>query len=238
MRWTALATDYDGTIAHDGLMDEATVDALTRLKASGRRLIMVTGRELAELKDVCKSLGLFDLVVAENGAVLYDPEAGEEVTLAPTPSEELVARLRAAGVPDISVGRSIVALWKPHEVTALEVIRDLGLELHIVFNKQAVMILPSAISKATGLAAACGRLGLEAENIVGIGDAENDHAFIEACGFGVAVANAIPSLKERADLVTQGERGAGAAELIELMLADDLASLAPVRPAASGQARG
>ena len=238
MRIRALATDYDGTIAHDGIVDDATVEALKTLKASGRMLIMVTGRELDQLIEVCPSLPIFDVVVAENGAVLYDPPTGFEQVLSGGPSLELVRRLRDAGVPDISVGRSIIATWKPYEVAALAAIRDLGLELQIVFNKEAVMILPTTVNKATGLGAALRRVDLSPDSVVGVGDAENDHAFMRACGRSVAVANAIPSLKSEASWITAGERGAGVRELIERILADDLASmpehrdpLSTVRPA-------
>src|SRR5215471_5467938 len=104
-----LATDYDGTLAHDGALEARTVAALERLKASGRALVLVTGRELDDLKSVCHRLDLFDLVVAENGALLYEPGAGEELLLTQPPSLVLVERLKAAGVPRISVGRSIIA---------------------------------------------------------------------------------------------------------------------------------
>ena len=66
------------------------------------------------------------------------------------------------------------------------------------------MILPSGINKATGLAAALDEMGLSAHNVVGIGDAENDHAFLRAVGYGVAVANALPKLKETADRTMKG----------------------------------
>lgn len=49
MRYVALATDYDGTLAHHGVVDGPTLEALRRLKESGRRLVLVTGRELPEL---------------------------------------------------------------------------------------------------------------------------------------------------------------------------------------------
>jgi hydroxymethylpyrimidine pyrophosphatase-like HAD family hydrolase len=225
MRFLALATDYDGTIARDGIVEVETASALQRLKDSGRKLILVTGRELPELVVACPDLKLFDFVVAENGAVIFDPQKKQETVLAALPSEVLVARLRADGVPGISVGRTIIALWKPYELHALEAIRDLGLELHIIFNKQAVMILPSTVSKATGLTEVLGRLEIDPENVVGVGDAENDHAFIDFCGFGVAVDNAIVSLKERVHYVTQGARGTGVVELIDQILEDDLKSL-------------
>ena len=60
----------------------------------------------------------------------------------------------------------------------LEAIRDLGLELQIIFNKGAVMVLPAGVNKASGLAVALARLGLSPHNVVGVGDAENDHAFL------------------------------------------------------------
>jgi hypothetical protein len=84
------------------------------------------------------------------------------------------------------------------------------------------MILPSGVNKATGLAALLKEAGISAEEVVGVGDAENDHAFLEYCGVGVAVANALPMLKERADFVTNGARGDGVAELIDMILADDV----------------
>jgi hydroxymethylpyrimidine pyrophosphatase-like HAD family hydrolase len=99
-----------------------------------------------------------------------------------------------------------------------ETIRDMGLELQVIFNKGAVMILPTGVNKATGLRAALETLQLPAESVVGVGDAENDHAFLEACGFGVAVSNALPSLKKHADHVTEADHGAGVVELIDGML--------------------
>src|SRR5438067_12736811 len=87
-------------------------------------------------------------------------------------------------------------------------------ELHVIFNKGSVMVLPSGVNKATGLTAALAELGLAPEHTVGVGDAENDHAFLSLCGCGAAVANALPALKEKADLVTRGARGAGVTELI------------------------
>ena len=85
------------------------------------------------------------------------------------------------------------------------------------------MVLPSGVNKASGLAAALTALGVSPLQAVGIGDAENDHAFLKLCGCAVAVANALASVKQDADFVTAGSRGTGVQELIEEMLADDLA---------------
>lgn len=228
MRYLMLACDYDGTIAHNGRVDEPTLTALTRVRQSGRKLLLITGRELDDLQAIFPHLELFDRVVAENGALLYSPETREEKVLSEAPSGRFVEELVRRGVGPISVGRVIVATWTPHENTVLEVIRDLGLEMQVIFNKGAVMVLPSGVNKASGLTAALAELGLSPHNTVGVGDAENDHAFLSLCEFSVAVANALPTVKERANWVTSHDHGAGTTELIDQLLATDLAEFAPL----------
>lgn len=174
---------------------------------------------------VLPRLDLFDWVIAENGALLYRPSTREEKLLAGTPPQEFIATLHERNVP-FSVGRVIVATFEPHETTVLEVIRDLGLELQVIFNKGAVMVLPSGVNKATGLAAALEALKLSAHNVVGVGDAENDHAFLQLCECSAAVANALPAVMDHADFVTRADHSAGVRELIDEILKDDLRSLA------------
>jgi HAD superfamily hydrolase (TIGR01484 family) len=225
MRYHALACDYDGTIAHDGQVDEATVEALQQVRQSGRKVILVTGRELDDLILACPRLDLFDRVVAENGALLYRPSTREEKLLADPPPEEFARELKRRGAERVSVGRVIVATWEPHETTAVEVIRDLGLELQVIFNKGAVMVLPSGVNKATGLNAALLELGLSAHNVVGVGDAENDHAFLHTCECSVAVANALETLKQHVDWVTTKGHGAGTSELCRALIDSDLSHI-------------
>lgn len=225
MRYHALACDYDGTIAHDGRVEPATEAALERLAASGRHLILVTGRELPDLQRAFPRLELFDRVVAANGGLLYRPGTREERLLTEPADPRLVARLEAEEVTPLSVGRAIVATWEPNDPIVLGAIRDLGLELEIIFNKGAVMVLPAGITKASGLRAALLELGLSAHDVVGVGDAENDHAFLTLCEVAVAVGNALPALKDRADLVLDAPRGEGVERLIARILDDDLSSI-------------
>jgi HAD superfamily hydrolase (TIGR01484 family) len=227
MRFLALCCDYDGTLALNGQVDEETLVALEQVRASGRRLLLVTGRELEDLQRVFPRLDLFDRVVAENGALLYRPADHEEERLGESPPDEFVRALIDRGVSPISIGRSIVATWTPHEIAVLETIRDLGIERQVIFNKGAVMVLPSGVNKATGMCEALDELGFSAHNAVAIGDAENDHAFLDACECAVAVANALPMLKNRADFVTRSDHGAGVRELVEMLVADDLRELEP-----------
>jgi hydroxymethylpyrimidine pyrophosphatase-like HAD family hydrolase len=222
MRYLALATDYDGTLAHHGVVAGESWEAVRRLRASGRKVLLVTGRELDDLVSICPHLDLFDRVVAENGALLYRPDTRQEHPLAPPPPAEFVRALQQRGVRPLGVGRSIVATVEPHQTTALQAIHDLGLELQVIFNKGAVMVLPAGVNKATGLCAALDELGLSPHNVVGVGDAENDHAFMNSCECSVAVANALPAVQKRADFVTPGAHGIGVRQLIDELLTDDL----------------
>src|SRR5690242_2307431 len=135
MRYLGLACDYDGTVAHHGRVDDQTIAALERVRASGRKLLLVTGRLLDDLMSVFPRVDLFDRVVAENGALLYRPAAKEQKVLGEPPPDAFVDRLRQAGVTPLGRGHVIVATWEPHETTVLAVIRELGLELQVIFNK-------------------------------------------------------------------------------------------------------
>ena len=109
----AIASDYDGTLAENDVVPASTVAALARFKASGRTLILVTGRHLPDLKEVFGSLLLFDLVVVENGGLLYFPGSGEVRPLAAPPSEAFVASLRRRGPAASSMHRSPTARRAP-----------------------------------------------------------------------------------------------------------------------------
>jgi HAD superfamily hydrolase (TIGR01484 family) len=222
MRYLALACDYDGTIAWDSVVSERTIQALLDLKKTGRKLILVTGRELDDLLKVFPQVDLFDCVVAENGALIYKPDSRDERKLTKRPPEEFIRELIHRGADRVSVGRVIVATWRPHETTALEVIRDMGLELQVIFNKGAVMILPSGVNKATGLKAALKEMGISPDSVVGIGDAENDHAFLSLCGYSVAVQNALDTVKQEVNWVTSERSGDGTVQLIRTLIATDL----------------
>lgn len=221
MRYLALATDYDGTLATDGAVDRETVAALRRLAAAGRKLILVTGRQLNDLLRVFPDAPLFDAIVAENGAVLYRPASRAMRLLAPPPPAEFVQTLERRGVGPLWRGQVVVATVQPNETAVMDVIRELGLDLQVILNKGSVMVLPASVDKASGLRAALDELALSPRNVVAIGDAENDQAFLAICGCGVAVANALDALKAAAGHVTRGEAGAGVREIIDSLISTD-----------------
>jgi len=204
-----------------GVVAKSTLAALERLLGSGRKLVLVTGRQLPDLQRIFPQLLLFERVVAENGAVLHRPATSETKLLAEPPPQAFMDTLHRHCV-GFSAGSVIVDARQPDDERILAVIRELGLELQVIYNKGAAMVLPSGVNKGTGLLAALSEMCISHHNTVGIGDAENDHALLSTCECGVAVANSIETLKQRADITTVAPHGRGVEELIDRLLRDDL----------------
>jgi 3-deoxy-D-manno-octulosonate 8-phosphate phosphatase KdsC-like HAD superfamily phosphatase len=130
--------------------------------------------------------------------------------------------LRERGVAPLEEGAVVVAIHDPHGGVMLEVIRELGLEIHVIFNRGAVLALLPGINKATGVDVAVGSFGMSRHEVAGVGDGENDHSLLEYCECGVAVGNAVDSLKEIAAFVTRGANGTGVSELVDELIENDL----------------
>jgi hydroxymethylpyrimidine pyrophosphatase-like HAD family hydrolase len=209
----AVAVDYDGTIAEHGEASEAALHALAELRRRGRRVILCTGRILAELSDVFPDFEAhFDAVVAENGAVLLLPGSDARALAAPLPAA-LREALRDSGVP-ARAGTVILATQASFDAQVLHEIGRIQVDAQLVRNRSELMVLPSGVSKATGLREALAELGVSSHNTIAFGDAENDHAIMQACEVGVAVGNAVAGLRERADVVLPDDDGRAVAAFL------------------------
>jgi hypothetical protein len=208
-------------LAHEGRVAPKTLKVLGRARKAGKKLILITGRTLDDLRTVFSEISLFDLIVAENGAILLDPTTGAEESLCPAVPASFLTQLSERSVP-FSVGKCVIATCRPHEIVIEQVTARLNLQLAVSLNRESVMVLPRGIDKASGLKAAVQRLKIPLSEVVGIGDAENDIPFLNLCGFSAAVANAIDALKQQVDQVTEGSDGAGASEIVEQVIAGEL----------------
>jgi hydroxymethylpyrimidine pyrophosphatase-like HAD family hydrolase len=224
MRYSVLAVDYDGTLARDGIVPDEAVAALQRLRASGRRAVLVTGRHLDDIRSIFGAVQLFDVVVLENGALLWGPRADRVELLGPPPDGRLVEALRQRDVEPLHLGHGVIATSERNRDVVQGAIDELDLDLLTIPNKGALMVLPPGVDKASGLLAALKELGTSAASTVAIGDADNDMALLSVAALAVAVANAEPQVKAAADLVTAGGFADGVIELIDALIRDDLAS--------------
>jgi len=204
MKLTVLALDYDGTIAVQGVLDQAVRAAIQGLRRQGIVVVLVTGRILRDLQRSAGDLHFVDAIVAENGGVLAHPEAGSTTVLGQPPPAAFLQELIRQGIAT-GIGQCLVEADAMDAAAIIASIRQLGLPLSVAFNRGRLMVLPQAISKASGLHAALRLLGRSAHNALGIGDGENDHALLEACELGVAVAWGHPALIAAADAVVPGQ---------------------------------
>lgn len=208
----AVALDYDGTLTSTGRLDDTILRALRALRQERLKVVLVTGRIPWELLDLCPHAEeLFDRIVWENGAVVWGVR-GARVLAPPVPAELEEALVRRGVV--LRRGQAILAGHARDAVAALEEIGRLGLEVQVVRNRQELMLVPAGVSKGTGLFDALGDLGISRHSTLAVGDAENDHSLLGACELGVAVANAVPSLKEAADVVLSRGGSEGLAEFL------------------------
>lgn len=202
MRLRAIAVDYDGTIATDGVLHPAVRESIRQARQRGVVVVIVTGRILSDLRCVAGGLDFVDGVVAENGAVISLPN-GHTTSLGQAPPLSLLAELTGQGIA-LQVGRCVVEMDAAFAKVAISLIRKLESPLAITFNRSRMMLLPDSISKSCGLRELLNILGVSLHNALGIGDAENDHELLNSCEYGVAVEWGSYFLKQQADHVISG----------------------------------
>jgi hydroxymethylpyrimidine pyrophosphatase-like HAD family hydrolase len=222
VHFSALACDYDGTLAFADRIGPEALAALERARQAGLHLVLVTGRTFFDLTRVCERLDLFDGVVAENGAVLYFPRAGLLRDQAPPTPQRVLADLDHRGI-FYQVGRVIVATARADEAGVREALSATGVSLELVYNRSALMLVPQGVTKGTGVRQVIHELALSPHDVLALGDAENDLELFEACGFTGCPGDAVPMLREHADWVFPGENGrAVAAAIIGPILGGEL----------------
>lgn len=208
----ALAIDFDGTLAQHDRPNPDALAALGEFREAGGSVVLVTGRIMSELLAVFPEVhDHVDVVVGENGAVIETEGLGR--ALAPAVSEGFCDSLAERGVR-FRRGDVLVACSASDEAVVLAEVRRLELEYQLIRNRGELMVLPAGVSKGSGLFEALGDLGLSRHNTISIGDAENDHSLIDVAELGVAVGDAVESLKAHADVTLDEPNGAGVAAFV------------------------
>ncbi|MBN1179371.1 MAG: HAD hydrolase family protein [Anaerolineae bacterium] len=230
MHISIVAADFDGTMSQGDVLAPEAGHALRRWRESGRFTALVSGRSFEFLHALQEREQAFDLIVAENGAVLYNTHTDEMFLPFGEVPDDLIDTLEKLGVP-LWRGIAIAGTRTPYDDAAWVASRELGLPVHVETNRSEVMLLPQGASKGAGLLHLLQRVGMSPRNVVAIGDAENDLSLLQAAEVKVAVANAIKGLKEIADYVTPEPEAAGVARFVERYLLDGQAFDFPVRSA-------
>jgi hypothetical protein len=157
---------------------------------------------------------LFAGIVWEDGAVLHHTVADEVYLPFGRIDPRLVEALELAGVP-LEHGKAIVSTRIPYDETVWHVLNEWGGDAVIVHNRGMVRILPPGTAKGAGLERLLGLCGFSPRNLVSFGDGEDDLSLLQLGETGVAVADAVSSLREVADVVTTQRGPAGILEALE-----------------------
>lgn len=207
-RIDALCTDYDRTLTDVSLapVPEA-LQALQAARAIGKRIVVVSGRDLDFLH---REVGhVADAIVAENGCFLH--AAG--VTQRLGPEVDLHTALAEVVIP-LERGKAFASAELAYETELREALDRAGVQADLVRNRDRVMVLPRGVDKAMGALAALAALDILPERAAAAGDGENDLPMLSSVGHAIAVANAVPELKDLADEVTEEPGGLGLARWI------------------------
>lgn len=217
----AVALDVDGTITDKRRrLCPSALESIKNAESSGVPVIIVTGNILAFSRFLSMLLGTTGGLVAENGGVIQFDE-GETVlgdlekclkaydflkTIYPVKKVEYSLER----VSEIALYRNISSKLIKNALKDYDVeIYDSGFAVHITDPK---------VNKGSSLIKLLQNRGISGEEVLAVGDSENDLDFLKVAGIKVAVANADPELKDLADYVTEKPYGDGVKEALERFL--------------------
>ncbi len=150
-----IAVDVDGTLFDGRDVADEAVQALSRARADGHRLVIVTGRRWEGLDLVVPAVvALADCVVCEEGGVIVNVHTGQLALLDEPVEPELITALIEAGVPALDIGHVVIGAPTASLPVVTEVRDRLGSNRIIITNKGSIALAPPAhVTKAPD----CGR---------------------------------------------------------------------------------
>ena len=111
---------------------------------------------------------------------------------------------------DVQANKIVAEL--PDESVAREIAAKTNSKLQCYRGEKWYAFMPAASGKTTAIKALAEISGISPEDIAAFGDDLNDIGMLRLCGTGVAVANAIPEVREAADEITLSNDEDGVAE--------------------------
>jgi phosphoglycolate phosphatase len=217
----AIAVDVDGTIT-DGKrrLCPSSLEAIRESEERGIPVIIVTGNILCSTKTISILLGTSGGLVAENGGVIKSSKGKYvlgDIGKCQEAYEFLEARYPVRKVEYSEQRVSEIALERDIEVEILkESLKNFDVRLYD--SGFAIHITDPSVNKGSSLIRLARDFGVERQEIMAVGDSENDLEFLEVAGLKVAVANADQELKSLADYVTKKPYGDGVKEALERFL--------------------
>ena len=228
----ALALDIDGTITDSQrLLSINAIKTIRKVENSGIPVILVTGNTAVYTYALTTSIGTTGGVVGENGGVMFKEGYKNNETIVFSDKkyidkaynylkENLTKEHQLKIVDDQYCRLSEIAFYRTMNADIIrEILKDWNVKVYD--SGFALHITDQNINKGITLEKLAKILKINPDNIMGIGDSENDLDFLDHVGIKIAVANASSNLKEKADYVCKKPNGDGVMEAVEKFIFND-----------------
>lgn len=214
----AIALDVDGTITDETRkVCVSAINAIYKAEENGVPVIFVTGNVMCVSKTISILFGTTGGLVAENGGVI-ESRGKTQILGDVKECQKAYEYLRSKydvekvifsdqRVSEVAIKRTIT------EELVKETVKDF--DVVVYDTKFAIHLTDPSVDKGSSLEIVAGDLGINTDEILAMGDSENDIEFLRVAGVKVAVNNADDELKAIADYVTENPHGDGVAEAIE-----------------------
>lgn len=97
----------------------------------------------------------------------------------------------------------------------LEKLKNMDDIQYCTLGDRFMEVTKKGTDKGEALTALCNYLGINLKNTIAFGDGENDLQFLEKAGLAVAMENAFPCVKEKADIITKSNNENGVCEILK-----------------------
>lgn len=252
MDYQAIIVDFDRTLLHtDKTISEYTVKVLLDLQKSGVRLFAATARPERAITEYCEIIP-FDAVTTLNGARTITKENVFENPISTRSAERILRQLdsTAGTVISLETGSGLYAntdipIWGPtvtdniHELPGTEKIYkilashpetpveqisvSLPEDTYIsVADRKLVQVMSTAATKWNGIQKMLEAYDIPPEQAIYFGDDNDDIEPIRRCGCGVAVSNALESVRDAADYIAKSNDEDGIAEFLAELVSGNL----------------
>ena len=230
MKIEAIAVDIDGTITDDKRkICISAIESLRAAEKAGIPTIIVTGNVVNYAYATEVLIGCSGGLVAENGGMIFKEGYNNnavEILVNSEYIEKADAHLKEKLGKDYSKHASHDNNYRATEIVFYktiqrEIIEDALKdyefidELEIYDSGFALHVTDKRVNKGSSLKRLCEKNGINMDNVMAIGDSENDEDFLKEVGVRIAVGNADESLKEISTYVCEKNFGDGVAEAIE-----------------------
>ena len=226
----AIAVDIDGTITDERRrICISAIEALRKAEDKGIPTIIVTGNVVNYAYATEVLIGCSGGIVCENGGVVF--KEGENNNAVETLvdrdfvtsaedhlKEKLGEKFDIHASHDNMYRLTETVFYKTLKREELEdALKDFKYldELEIYDSGFALHITDKRVNKGTSLRYLCERNGINMDNVMAIGDSQNDEDFLKEAGYKIAVGNAEDRLKEISTYTCEKMFGDGVAEAIE-----------------------